>query len=110
MKQINWLISSFDNHSSGASSKKLTAFALVVCVLLAHISWLKNSHAHNDYSLLTTILTIDFAFISTLFGINIADKKLNGNSSVTTTAEVVKDENSIKTETKTDVNTSEVKQ
>lgn len=92
-KAVKWFVSALDNHSTGSSGKKWTAFILVVCVVFCHASWLKHAYATEDYSLLTTVLTIDFAFLSALFGLNITDKKLNGNTSITTKSEVTGTEN-----------------
>lgn len=99
IKLIKWFLSSFDNHSNGSSGKKLTIFSLVVCVVLAHASWLMNSHAHNNYELLPTVLGIDFGFISLLFGINVTDKKLNGNSIITSIEDKTPTTNIAKVET-----------
>lgn len=69
----NGLIGSFKNSPDGFSSKKLTAFVITVCVIVAHVKWWKG----NDFTLLPTIIGLDFGFILTLFGINVADKKFN---------------------------------
>ena len=74
MKDIlNKLISSLDNTNTGFSGKKLTAFSIVACVLVAHIKWI----SLDDFKHLEMVLTIDYAFIATLFGINVVDKKKN---------------------------------
>lgn len=74
MKDIlNKLISSLDNTNTGFSGKKLTAFTIVACVLVAHIKWI----SLDDFEHLEMVLTIDYAFIATLFGINVVDKKKN---------------------------------
>lgn len=70
---ITNLIRSLDNKMGGFSGKKLTALALVICVVAAHIKWM----ALGDFSQLVPVLTADFAFISVLFGINVVDKKQN---------------------------------
>ena len=61
---IKNLISSFDVHTKGFSARKLTAFAIVGCVVLAHIKWLKIA----DLNQLGEILIIDYTFIAALFG------------------------------------------
>lgn len=66
---------SMHNYPSGWSSKKLTALAITLCVIAAHVKWM----ATGDFSQLTTVLTIDFGFILTLYGINVTDKKLNSS-------------------------------
>ena len=65
------ILASLNNKSEGYSGKKLTAFALVVCTLAAHIKWI----TLGDFSQLIPVLTCDYAFISVLFGINEYGKK-----------------------------------
>ena len=66
-------LGSFNNEPVGWSGKKLTAFAITICCVAAHIKWM----ALKDFTQLTTVLTIDYAFIATLFGINVVDKMKN---------------------------------
>ena len=75
----NSLIASLDNKATGFSGKKLTAFALVICVIIAHIKWI----ALADFSQLIAVLTCDYAFISVLFGINEYGKKNDRDSNTT---------------------------
>ena len=72
-KILEKLSQSFDNGDAGFSSKKLTAFSIVVCVLVAHCKWI----AMGNFEQLEMVLTIDFSFISLLYGINVTDKKIN---------------------------------
>lgn len=58
------LFESFNNHNKGFSARKLTAFAIICCVIAMHIKWL----VIGDLSQLEMILTIDYGFIATLFG------------------------------------------
>ncbi len=81
MKQIlNKLVSSFDMHTKGFSARKLTAFAIVACVVAAHIKWLKIG----DLTQLGEILIIDYSFIAALLGMttyeNIKSKKDEPNN------------------------------
>lgn len=69
----NGLGGSMHNKPEGWSSKKLTALSISVCVIAAHAKWIMLG----DFSQLTTVLTIDFSFISVLYGINVTDKKIN---------------------------------
>lgn len=62
------LQSAFDTHSKGFSARKLTAFAIVTCVFVAHIAWIKSAFIKEDFSLLEGILIIDYGFIGTLLG------------------------------------------
>lgn len=76
MKEIiTKLINSFDNKLVGFSSKKLSAFIIILCVIAIHIKWL----SLGNFDQLEMILTIDFTFIATMFGINEYGKKLNKN-------------------------------
>ena len=80
MKKIQeiWdgFILSLDNQQKGFSGKKLTALCIVVCVIAAHVKWI----AMGDFTQLEMVLTIDYAFIATLFGINTYDKMKNGTT------------------------------
>ena len=67
------LLGSLSNDTTGFSAKKLTGFVVTICIVVAHIKWL----AMKDFSQLTTVLTIDYTFIATLFGINVVDKMKN---------------------------------
>lgn len=64
MKQF---IKSLFDFNQNARSK--SAFAIIVCVVVAHGFWLKNSFAHDDFSLFVSIQTIDFGFISLCLGL-----------------------------------------
>jgi hypothetical protein len=69
------LLGSFTNAPGGFSSKKLTALAITICIVIAHIRWFNEK----DFTQLTTVLTIDYGFILALFGINVVDKFKNPN-------------------------------
>lgn len=61
---INKIISSLDTHSTGFSARKLSAFAVMLSVLTAHVAWLKKAFTTGDFSQLQGVLTIDYAFIA----------------------------------------------
>ncbi len=65
--------SSFTNAPDGVSSKKIVAYGITFCVMMAHEKWWRSG----DFSLLPTVLTLDFGFILTLMGINVYDKMKN---------------------------------
>lgn len=67
------LFGSLSNDTKGFSAKKLTGFAITLCVIIAHVKWFNEK----DFTQLTTVLTIDYTFIATLFGINVVDKMKN---------------------------------
>jgi len=65
MKQIlQKLIDSFDITKKGFSSRKLTAFIIVSCVITAHVKWL----SIGDLTQLGEVFIIDYTFIAALFG------------------------------------------
>lgn len=62
---IKKLINSLDTHTKDSfSGRKLTAFAIVICVIAAHIKWL----SLGDFSLMGEVFMIDYSFIAALFG------------------------------------------
>lgn len=77
------LQSAFDTNTKGFSARKLTAFAIVLCVFVAHIAWIKNAFVKDDFSLFEGVLIIDYGFISTLLGMTtyeaIKKNKVNDN-------------------------------
>ena len=99
MKEIfDKLINSFDNEPKGFSSKKLTAFILVFMTVIAHVKWF----ILGDFSQLEMVLTIDYAFIASLFGMTTYQAmKTQTKSSTSTTEEQINDE------TKTTIVTNE---
>lgn len=74
---IQKILSSFDTHTLGFSARKLSAFTIIICVVVAHVKWT----ALADFSQLTTILTIDYSFIALCLGMTtfeaIKNKQIN---------------------------------
>ena len=68
------ILSSLDDNTTGLSARKLSAFAIMVCIVLAHAAWIKKCFMLDDFSLLTTVLPIDYAFIATLLGLTTYSK------------------------------------
>lgn len=60
----NGIMGSMDTTDKGFSSRKLTGFAIVACVISAHVKWLTLGELDN----LEVVLTIDYGFIAALFG------------------------------------------
>lgn len=73
-KFFDKLQASFDNGKIGFSSKKLSAFAVMLCVLVAHIAWLKNAFQTNNFTLLAEILIIDYGAVSVFLGLTTYEK------------------------------------
>ena len=63
---ISNILNSFNNEANGFSGKKLSAFSIIICVLVAHGKWI----TLGNFDQLEMVLTIDFGFIATMFGIN----------------------------------------
>jgi hypothetical protein len=61
---INNVLLSFENSKQGFSGRKLTAFVIVVMVVIAHIKWLWAG----DFTMLNEIFLTDYGFICVLFG------------------------------------------
>jgi hypothetical protein len=78
-KLVLKFIHSGDNSALGFAAKKVTAFALMYCVVRMHetyITYLLTSPEVTRWSLFVEILMVDFGFIGLLFGINEVDKRL----------------------------------
>jgi len=58
------IIDSFKMGNSGYSSRKLTAFTIISCIVAAHVKWL----CMGDFSLIGEVLIIDYGFVAALFG------------------------------------------
>lgn len=58
------ILDSFKMGNTGFSSRKLTAFTIIACVVAAHIKWL----CMGDFSLIGEVLIIDYGFVAALFG------------------------------------------
>ena len=61
---FNNIIKSFNGQDEGFSSRKLTAFIILILVIVIHIKWL----TLGNLSQLEMVLTIDYGFIAALFG------------------------------------------
>ena len=73
MKQIlidfkNNLSGSFKFDKGGYSARKLTSATIILMVVVAHIIWLKHCFVHEDFSLLSEVLIIDYGFVAALLG------------------------------------------
>jgi hypothetical protein len=65
MKEImDNILKSFNTKREGYSSRKLTAFVVVIMVLITHIKWI----TLGNFAQLEMVLSIDYAFIAALFG------------------------------------------
>ena len=64
------LVGSLDNFTKEAfSARKLTAFVIVVCVLVGHGIYYKHCFTQEDFSLFDTILIIDYIAVAFFLGI-----------------------------------------
>ena len=71
MNLFNYIKSSLDNNSAGASGKKLTALAVTIAYIY--------SHRFVDHNNIVMVLGVDAGLICGLFGINVVDKMKNNN-------------------------------
>lgn len=82
MKQIfNKIISALDTHTKdGFSARKLSAFVIIILVIVAHVKWFKSDH----WEYLEGVLALDFGFISVCLGMTtieaIQNKKIDANT------------------------------
>ena len=94
MKEIiDNILKSFNTKREGYSSRKLTAFVIVLLVIIIHIKWLMLG----NLTQLEMVLSIDYAFIAALFGMTTyhslksnggkGDKKEEPNAAEKNTAE-----------------------
>ena len=72
-KELNFwqkLLGAYDNFTKNAfSARKLTAFVIVVCVLVGHGIYYKHCFTKEDFSLFDTILIIDYIAVAFFLGI-----------------------------------------
>jgi len=88
MKEVIYnILSSFKNNDEGYSSKKLTAFVIIILVIVTHVKWL----AIGNLTQLEMVLTIDYSFIATLFGMTIYHTTKVGKTKDTTLDEIKKE-------------------
>ena len=73
MEKLNvWqkLVRSLDNVTKNAfAARKLTAFVIMVCVLVGHGFYFKHCYVKDDFSLFDTILIIDYVAVSFFLGL-----------------------------------------
>lgn len=92
-KILKELVDSFRMTESGFSSRKLTAFVIILLVIIVHIKWLMLG----NLTQLEMVLTIDYAFVSALFGLttfqalNTFGKKVDDKETSEPTAEPEKE-------------------
>ena len=93
MKQIlidlkNNLSGSFKFDKGGYSARKLTSATIILMVVIAHSIWLKHCFVHEDFSLLSEVLIIDYGFVAALLGMTTYSQNvLNKQSKHDTKAE-----------------------
>jgi len=75
---INKLIGALDTHSKGVfSARKLSAFAVIIMIVVLHIKWFKSDR----WEYLGEVLALDYGFISLCLGMTtyeaIKNKQMN---------------------------------
>ena len=79
MKDLfNKLLSGLDTNTNGFSARKMSAFIIILCVIIAHVKWI----TLGDLSELDNVLIIDYGFISLCLGMTTYEsiKKTNESS------------------------------
>jgi hypothetical protein len=67
---ITNIVRSLDNtQNSGYSARKLTALAIVICVIAGHVIYYKHCFTKEDFTIYATILTIDYFAIAFFLGL-----------------------------------------
>jgi type IV secretory pathway VirB2 component (pilin) len=87
-KILEDLLNSFKGNKEGFSSRKLTAFVLVIVVIIIHGKWLMIG----NLSQLEMVLTIDYTFIAALFGMTTFSSIKNASLKKEENEEVIKKE------------------
>lgn len=60
------IVAAFDTHTKdGFSARKLSAFVIIVMIVICHIKWFKSDR----WEFLGEVLTIDFTFIAVCLGL-----------------------------------------
>lgn len=79
---FNKFDASFTIKNVGWSAKKLTAFVIMVLVIVAHVCWIKHSYYKADYNLLPEVLVIDYGIVCICLGMTTYEKiKVKKNES-----------------------------
>lgn len=77
-KTWKWLIASFDNSPSGASARKMTAFALMICIAYLHLNFVDTANA-------VDFMVIDMVGVGFFLGLITADQIIQLRSGSVTT-------------------------
>lgn len=81
MKEIfNKLIAGLDTHSKGFSARKMSAFIVVILIVITHIKWFKSDH----WEYLEGVIALDYGFIGLCLGMTTyqAIKTPNANEKI----------------------------
>lgn len=62
---VSWIKGAFEANNAGASARKLSAFVIIVMVVITHIKWFKSEH----WEYLTVVLGLDFTFVLVCLGL-----------------------------------------
>lgn len=65
---LDFIRSSFDTHSKGASARKTSAFWMIMLTTALEIGWLIHSYNKGDFSLLTVVVGVNLGFVATALG------------------------------------------
>jgi hypothetical protein len=66
MNIIDKLLAGFDVTTKGGfSARKMSAFVVLICVIIAHVKWFKSDR----WEYLGEVLTLDFGFVCVCLGL-----------------------------------------
>lgn len=65
MKLIEWVKGAFEARNTGASARKLSAFVIILMVVITHVKWFRSDR----WEYLTLVLGLDFTFILVCLGL-----------------------------------------
>lgn len=61
---INNMVKALTTDSEGYSARKLSAFVIIICVIITHVKWI----SLGDFDELDMVLAIDYSFIGVCLG------------------------------------------
>lgn len=62
---VGWIKGAFEANNAGASARKLSAFVIIVMVVITHIKWFKSDR----WEYLTIVLGLDYTFVLVCLGL-----------------------------------------
>lgn len=80
------ILSTLDTTTTGGfSARKVSAAIVMLCVFVAHIAWIKRAFMTDNFTLMESILAIDYAFVAACLGMTTYERIKTNNANNTTT-------------------------